>query len=117
VSFETVRKMALSLPGVEEGVSYGTPAFRVGGAFLARLKEDGDSLALRMGFEDRERLMASRPEAFYLTDHYRDYPAVLVRLSSVSVQGLREALELGWRKAAPAKLQKGKGSRRGRRTP
>jgi len=59
VTFETVRKLALALPGVEEGLSYRTPAFRIRGRFLARLKEDGGTLVLRTDFDTREALMAS----------------------------------------------------------
>lgn len=42
-TFDTVREIALSLPGVEEGTSYGTAAFRVRGKFLARLREGGEA--------------------------------------------------------------------------
>ena len=47
--FETVRKIALSFPGVEEGTSFGTPAFRVRKKFLARLREDGAGRHARSG--------------------------------------------------------------------
>ena len=104
VSFETVRELALALPEVREGFSYGTPSFHVKSKFLARLKEDGDTLALRIAFEDRERLLAEDPEVFYLTDHYANYPAILVRLSRVTRKDLRAVLELGWRAVAPRKL-------------
>jgi hypothetical protein len=51
LSFEDVRQMGLALPGVEEGTSYGTPALKVGKKLLARLKEDGETLVLKLGFE------------------------------------------------------------------
>lgn len=104
VSFELVRQAALALPGVEEGTSYGTPAFRVRGKFLARLREDGESMAVRIGFDEREMLMKADPETFFITDHYRGYPAVLVRLSTVGPARLREVLEEAWRHAAPKRL-------------
>lgn len=53
-----MRRLALALPGVEEGLSYGTPAFRVKGKFLARLKEDGGSLVVKIDFDEREALKA-----------------------------------------------------------
>jgi hypothetical protein len=37
-SFDTVRQLALALPEVTEGTSYGTPAFHVRGKLLARLR-------------------------------------------------------------------------------
>jgi hypothetical protein len=48
---------------------------------------------VRIGTVEREFLLAAEPEAYYLTDHYRGYPAVLVRLSKISRQALRERLE------------------------
>jgi hypothetical protein len=104
VTFETVRRLALRLPGVEEGTSYGTPALKVRGKFLLRLREDGETVALRLGFDEREMLMKADPEAFFLTDHYRNYPAVLIRLAAVDPDLLREVLEQAWRRLAPKRL-------------
>src|SRR5262249_26912311 len=59
VDYETVRKLVLALPEVEEGLCYGTPGMRVAGRFLSRLKEDGDTLVLRLGFDERPALLAS----------------------------------------------------------
>jgi hypothetical protein len=47
VTLATVRRLALAFPGVEEGLSYGTPGFRVRGKFLARMKEDGETLVVK----------------------------------------------------------------------
>ncbi len=104
VTFETVRRLFLALPGVEEGLSYGTPGFRVRKRFLSRLWEDGETLVVKVGFDERDLLMAADPEVFYLTDHYRGYPAVLVRLGLVREEALREVLEQAWRQAAPKSL-------------
>lgn len=104
VSFATVQKIALALPGVEEGLSYGTPAFRVRGKFLARLREDGGTLVLKTDFDTQEALMAADPETFSLTDHYRGYPVILVRLSSVHAEDLRKLFETAWRRNAPRRL-------------
>jgi YjbR len=57
VTFETVRAIALALPGVEEGTSYGTPAFRVRGKFLARLREDGETLVVKCDYHERDLRM------------------------------------------------------------
>ncbi|PYQ46065.1 MAG: hypothetical protein DMF77_02260 [Acidobacteria bacterium] len=101
--YDTFLRLAHELPGVEEGISYGTPAVRVGGRFLARLREDGD-LAIRCSFEDRSLLMEEYPGAFYVTDHYANYPAVLVRLSKVRRDVLRTVVEKAWRRVAPKRL-------------
>jgi hypothetical protein len=90
VTFEQVRKIALSLPNVEESTSYGTAAFKTNGKLLARLKEDGDSLVVGTTFEEREEMLSADPETYYITDHYLKYPWILVRLSRVSPDALRD---------------------------
>ena len=114
-SFDTARELALKLPGVTEGFSYGTPSFRAGSRFLARLKEDGDSLVVRIPFEDRERLLKEQPEVFYLTDHYVNYPAVLLRLSKISRRDLGDVLERAWQRLAPKPRPRTKPKARGLR--
>lgn len=104
VTFDTVRRLALELPGVEEGISYRTTAFRVSGKIIARFHQDGDSLALKAEYSTREVLMGAHPEAFYLTDHYRSYPWVLVRVANVEEGLLQKLLEDAWRSLAPKRL-------------
>ena len=94
VTFNAVRKTALSFDDVEESTSYGTPAFKVGGALFARLRPELDSLVIKMDFSDREELMAEDPETYFITDHYLNYQWVLIRLSSVHPDALRDLL---WR--------------------
>ena len=104
LTFADVRRIAGALPGAEEGTSYGTPAFKVRGKLFARLREDGESLVVRVDFAQRGTLMAADPKAFYITDHYRDYPMMLVGLSAVRPGELRELLAQSWRSVAPKKL-------------
>jgi hypothetical protein len=104
VSFQQVRRLAAALPGVVDGTSYGTPALKVGKTLIARLKEDGRTLVLKMDITSRDLLLRSGAPAFYLTDHYRDYPWVLVHLGVVSAAQMTELLEDAWRRAAPRKL-------------
>ena len=98
-----MRKLVLPLPGVEEGVSYGTPAFRVRGKFFLRLREDGD-LVVRIDQGERYFLMQRDPETFYITDHYRNWAGVLVRLAIVDPEELRELLQHAWRPLASKKM-------------
>ncbi|MCY1077123.1 MmcQ/YjbR family DNA-binding protein [Archangium lansingense] len=104
MSFETVRQLALELPGIEEGTSYGTPAFKVRGKLVARLREDGETLVVKIDFSDRDLLMQADPDTFFVTDHYVGYPMMLVRLSSVRREQLRILLEDAWRGEAPKRL-------------
>ena len=102
VTYDLVRRLALELPSVEEGTSYGTAALKVKGKLFVRLKEEGDAIVLRMSFEQREGLMADDPETYYITDHYRDYPWVLVRLAAVRADALPDLLRAAHRAASPA---------------
>jgi len=94
------------MPGVEEGTSYGTLAFRVGGKLLARLYPDGKSVVLRVDFGEREILMEAEPETFYITEHYRNYPTMLARLANLHPDELRRLLTQTWQKCAPKRIAK-----------
>jgi hypothetical protein len=109
VSFESVRQMALALDNVTEGTSYGTPAFKVGGKLFARLHQDGESLIIRMDFNQREDLLALDPDAYYITDHYIDHEWMHVRLSRVQPNTLRELIGLAWSARAAKKLRASRG--------
>ena len=104
VSFADVVRLARALPDVAESTSYGTPALKVGGKLMARLKEDGETLVLRMDFESRTFLLREQAEIFHLTDHYRDYPWILVRLPRVTAERMAELLDDAWRLVAPRRL-------------
>jgi hypothetical protein len=93
-----VRRIALSFPGIEEGMTYGTPSFRVKGRFLARIDEKEEALILKVGFDRRDALLQDDPETFYLTDHYVGYPMVLIRLATVQPRILRGLIEEEWRR-------------------
>jgi hypothetical protein len=101
VTFDTVRRLALALPGGEESTSYGTPAFKVKGKLFVRFHQDGESLVLPVNFEDRELLMAEQPDTFYITDHYLNYPYILVRLSTVRADQISDLLRQAWLRVAP----------------
>jgi len=100
LSFDAVRRLARALPGVEESTSYGTRSLKTDGMLFARLREDGETLALRMDITSRDLLLKAEPELFYITDHYREYPWILVRLPRVGTQRMAELLEDAWRLAA-----------------
>jgi hypothetical protein len=80
LSLAIIRRTVSALPGVEEGTSYGTPAWRHKGKLLARLHQDGRSIVLKVGNETRDHLLQADPETFFVTDHYIGYPMVLARL-------------------------------------
>lgn len=105
VDWETVRTISLIMPNVEDGLSYGAPALKVGGKHLfVRWREDLDAVVLRTTFEEREDLMAAGPDVYFITDHYLNYEYVLVNLKTVT----REALTDMVRRSYTLALQKKK---------
>ena len=105
MTYDDVRAIALELPGVEEGTSYGTAALKVRGKLFVRLKEDGETIVLRTDEFERSHLMQSHPKIFYVTDHYRDYPWVLVRLRAVRRPTIKALIEGAWTRVAPRALR------------
>ena len=96
IDFDTVKKIGLALPGVEESTAYGFPALKVHRKLLAcvpanRSAEPG-SIVVRVDFDDRAELLAAAPNVYYVTDHYADYSAVLIRMSQVNADMLRDLL-------------------------
>lgn len=96
VTFDTVRKLALDLPGVVEGTAYGAPALRFSGELLAFIpthkSAEPGSLVVRVDADVRAELIAADPDTYYIKDHYQDYTFVLVRLSRITPEALRDLL-------------------------
>jgi hypothetical protein len=101
ITFDTIREIALALPGVEEGKAYDSPALKVRGAMFAVIpthkSAEPHSLAVRIDFAQRDELIAAEPDTYYLKDHYVNYPVVLVRLTRVHQDALRDLLAMGHR--------------------
>ena len=101
VNFDTVRNIGLALPGVEESTAYGVPALKVHGKLLAGVPANRSaepaSLLVRVDFDDRAELLAADPDVYYVTDHYVGYSAVLVRLSRVNPDALRDLLGMAYK--------------------
>jgi hypothetical protein len=103
VRFEAVRKIALAIEGVEETTSYGTPAFKLNGQMVARLRDDLGALVIHMNIEDREALIAEDPSTYFVTDHYLEYPYVLVKLARVDPDAMRDLLRGACKLAASSR--------------
>ena len=110
-----VRAIAMKLPDVEEGTTFGFPAFKVRGKLLAwfpKKKEvEPDTLAVRMSIFERDHRIHTNPKAFYVTPHYRDYDAGLARVQQLSSAELRELLQSSYEFV----VSKPQGGRRTRR--
>jgi hypothetical protein len=96
IDFEVVQEIARSLPDVVDSTSSRGVAFKIRGKLLAcaaiHKSAEPNSLMVRIGLDHRDLLLAAQPDVYYLTDHYRGYPAVLVRLGKTSREALRELL-------------------------
>jgi hypothetical protein len=106
VTFDMIREAALKLPSVSESTSYGTPCLRVGKTMICRLREDNETLVLKLDMMEREILMEAEPDVFFITDHYRGYPTVLVRLPKADIDHIEMLLRRAWFAAAPKRLTK-----------
>jgi hypothetical protein len=111
MKWEELCKIGLELPEAEEGIWFRTPALKVRGKSFVRLKEDGASVVFLLeSVEEQEFLIASQPDIYFITDHYRGWPAVLARLSKLRAPECRLRLEQGWRLKAPKSLIKQRSS-------
>lgn len=104
LTLDDVRKIVLAMPEVEETTAYGMPAFkaaktRFAGRPVDRADVEPNSLGVHLSFEERDARLRARPDLYYLTEHFRPYPAVLVRLSRLRREELRELLGTAWRQA------------------
>lgn len=110
ITFDTVRKIASGLPGVEESTSYGTPSLKIGGRLLTCMainkSAEPNSLGVSIDLDQREALIAEAPDTYYVTDHYVNYPVVLVRLSKVNHDVLRDLLHAAWKFVSANKTRK-----------
>lgn len=103
-SFDLARKLALALPGVVEGTSYGTPGFKVAKKLFMRFREDNETLVIKIEPHQRTLRMKVDPESFFITDHYAGYDWMLVRVAIVDAEDLAELIDEAWRLVATKKL-------------
>lgn len=106
MTFEEIRQMALSFPGVEEHQVMGGPTLKIRKRFLACIaKIDPNTLCIKVpDMMLREMLLENRPDIYYLTDHYASFECLLVRMPVADPKELRELFEVAWRTYAPKRL-------------
>lgn len=101
INISVVREIALSLPDVTESTLHGVPSFKLRGKLLAcpaiHHSADPDTLAVRIDVEQRGRLITAEPDLYYVTEHYANYPMVLVRMSRITRSALKDLLDMAWR--------------------
>ncbi len=94
--WDSVMAFGLTLPGTEESTSYGKPAVRVRGKAFLFPGRERCSFAVMAPIEEKELLMETDPETFWETDHYRGYPAVLVRFGSPDRERIEKVIRRAW---------------------
>jgi hypothetical protein len=102
-------RLAAHLPGVETAPHYGKLWLKVAGKTLAGPCREPGALAVHCPVELKEHLIEARPDLYYDTDHFRGWPAVLVRMAAIDDETLGDRLEAAWRQRAPKKLLKATG--------
>jgi hypothetical protein len=120
VRVQDARRLLLRLPNVSEGRSYGLPSFLLNGRFLARFRDDDTVLVLQLEtIGERDVLMQLDSRAFFFTEHYRNYPAVLIRLADVPRSLFADLLTEAWRHVAalPPARRRPKPAAGGKRRP
>src|SRR5947208_14018281 len=93
-SFKTVESIGRTLPDVEVTTAWGQPALKVRGKMFVCIAShksaEPNTLIVMMDFADRDALIEDDPGTYYLKDHYVNHPCVLVRLSRVRTDALRD---------------------------
>lgn len=100
-----IERLAAGLPGVDTGTSYGNPALKVATHTFVVVKAD-DLLVLMAPLDEKEQLMEMAPEIYFETDHYKGWPALLVKAGQIDDAELGLRLREAWQAKAPAKLRK-----------
>jgi hypothetical protein len=109
-AFAKLKKAAEGLPEVEESTSYGTPSLKVRKKSFCRVK-DADTVVVMCPLEEKELLMEAAPEFYFETDHYKGWPAMLVRIHDIPLDELALRLQRAWLMQAPKSLAKAFGQR------
>ena len=104
IYIDAIRKHIAALPGVAEKPCFGTPAFYVNDKLFARLKEDGQTLVIHTS--EREKWMKAKPGTFFITNHYKNYSYMLIKLEIVTSADLKKLLTEAWRNRATKGLIK-----------
>ena len=116
-SFKTVESIGRSLPDVEVTTTWGQPALKVLGKMFAcaasHKSAEPNTLVVMMDFADRDALVEDDPDTYYLKEHYVNYPCILVRLSHVRADALRDLVAGAHRFVSGSVRRKATGRRRG----
>jgi hypothetical protein len=107
VSIDTARKLAMSLPEVEERDHFGSPSFRVKGKIFAQLsggKSEVERALVKLTLADQTALSISAPDVFAPVPQWGKHGWTHVRLGGVDESMLRDLFQRSWCSVAPKGL-------------
>jgi len=101
-AFEIVRDLARAWPDVEAATKYdGSPVLKCHKCFMAGMAlpptAEADTLVVRIDPEARQWLLDEAADTYYLTAYHERHPVVLVRLSRIDREALRDLLAMARR--------------------
>jgi hypothetical protein len=105
VTFDIVRRIALSFDGVVQSTSYGTPSFKIRSKFLGRLLENGTAISINIDRDERMAWVSADPKAFSVPEHYKNYDYMVVDLRHASEADIQTLFENAYRRRIPAHRQ------------
>lgn len=100
MDFNDVFAIASTFPGAVRSTTHGTPSVKLGTKFLLREREPGILALQRPSIDERDMLIEADPDLFFITDHYRDYRYVLIRMDRLTPEHFRALFETIWREKA-----------------
>lgn len=114
-TWDDVRRISLGLPDVEEGASWGKPAFKLNNRSFVHPSREEDAIFLPLADDDVQLLIRAKPEVYFVTPHYEGW-GVLLRLDAADENELAGALEDAYeyaRAKGPVRPRKAGRARRG----
>jgi hypothetical protein len=96
MTYDDLVKMALEHVDVAESTSYGNPSVKRRGRYMFGLNETGETISVKLDWENRDWLLGEHPGVIYITPHYHGYPAFRVFLDKLTPELGRELVEISY---------------------
>ncbi len=87
---------ALTLPDVAMAPWWGTPCPKINGKGLMSYAKQPGSFGLMVAQDEKVLLLETDPETFWQTDHYRNYPMLLVRYGTPACERIELYIQRAW---------------------
>ncbi|MEV6207167.1 MmcQ/YjbR family DNA-binding protein [Kitasatospora sp. NPDC051914] len=105
VTFDQFLEMGLALPSATERLTWETEVtLRVGEKIFAMASPDSGRVCVKATKEEQAALLAEAPETYGVAPYVGRHGWVLVDLTRVGAEELRELVTEAWRSTAPKRL-------------